>query len=305
MSPAVPAGGALGNLDELRLPAPPRRVVSLVPSLSESLCELGCAETLVAVTDYCVHPAERVAGLPRVGGTRNPDLGRVRAARPDLILASREENGREDVQALQAEGFPVWVTFPTTVAGTIELLWALVRVFGVPQMAPRVDALERAAELAAAAAEGQARVAAFCPIWREPRAPAEPEWWMTFNRATYLHDLLRVCGADNVFADRERRFPLAADLGQAPAEAAPPDRDTRYPRVTPAEVAGRAPELILLPSEPYPFTMADGRAWEAFPDLPAVRQRRVVTVDGSLLTWPGTRLARALSELPALIQPVG
>ena len=118
-----------------------------MPSLTESLFQLGCGDRLVAVTDYCVHPAGPVSALPRVGGTKNPDLARIRSALPDLILASREENAREAVETLQAEGFRVWVTFPTTVGGVLELLWALVRAFDVPHMAPTVDALERACEV--------------------------------------------------------------------------------------------------------------------------------------------------------------
>lgn len=291
---------ALGNLEELGLKHPPRRVVSLVPSLTESLFQLGCGDRLVAVTDYCVHPAGPVSALPRVGGTKNPDLARIRSALPDLILASREENAREAVETLQAEGFRVWVTFPTTVGGVLELLWALVRAFDVPHMAPTVDALERACEVAALAAENSPLTPVFCPIWREPRAPEPPHWWMTFNQATYPHDVLRLCGGANVFADRVRRYPLAADLGQAPADPPDPDRDTRYPRVTPAEVAARAPEVILLPSEPYPFAEVDGAAFDAWPAIPAVRHKRLRYVDGSLLTWPGTRLGRALNELPGL-----
>jgi ABC-type Fe3+-hydroxamate transport system substrate-binding protein len=144
----------------------------------------------------------------------------------------------------------------------------------------------------------------FCPIWREPAAEAGPAaWWMTGNRATYLHDVLAVCGGQNVFAARERRYPLAADLDPAALPEPPqPDRDTRYPRVTPAEVAAAAPEVILLPSEPYPFGAADLGAFDAWPDLPAVAQGRVQLVDGAMLTWPGTHLARALAELPALLQ---
>lgn len=294
---------ALGNLDELRLHHPPRRVVSLVPSLTESLFDLGCGDRLVAVTDYCVHPADKVRHLPRVGGTKSPDLARVRAALPELVLASREENRREDVEALQADGFKVWVTFPCTVAGTLELLWAIVRVFDVPQRGLVIDALERVYEYAALAAENTSGLRTFCPIWREPRAPEPPRWWMTFNRDTYMHDLLRVCGGENVFADRERRYPLAADLGQMPADPPDPARDTRYPRVTPDEVARQAPDVILLPSEPYPFTDQDAAAFDAFPDLPAVRHRRLHTLDGSLLTWPGTRLGRALNELPGFFLP--
>lgn len=293
---------ALGNFAELGLRQPPQRIVSLVPSITESIFDLGGGGRLVAVTDYCVHPADRVRLLPRIGGPKNPDLQRVRAALPDLIIANREENRREDVEALWADGFKVWVTFPVTVAGTLELLWALVRGLDLPQSAPAVDALERVCEVAALAAENTPPVKVFCPIWREPgvEQSATPRWWMTFNRATYMHDLLRLCGAENVFADRPRRYPLAADLGEASAEPPTPERDTRYPRVTPTEVAERAPDVIVLPDEPYLFKDADRAAFDAFPDIPACRDRRLFLCDGSLLTWPGTRLGRALNELPGL-----
>lgn len=294
---------ALGNLEELGLKQAPQRVVSLVPSLTESLFQLGCGGRLTGITDYCVHPAESVRHLPRVGGTKNPDLKQIRAALPDLILASREENRREDLEALLADGFRVWITFPESVAGAVELLWALVRVFAVPQMAPVIDTLERAVEVTALAAENSPAVKVFCPIWREPHAPEPARWWMTFNAHTYTHDLLRLCGAANVFADRERRYPLAADLGEGPADPPNPERDTRYPRVTPAEIAAHAPDLILLPNEPYPFSAADRPALEALADVPAVRAGQIQSVDGSLLTWPGIRLGQALRDLPALFIP--
>lgn len=290
----------LDKLAELELRQAPQRLVSLVPSLTESVFQLGAGARVVALTDYCVQPAEGVRGRLRVGGPKNPDLKLIAAALPDLILASREENRREDVEALRAAGFKVWVTFPTTVAETVALLWDLVRVLDVPHMTPVVDALERACEIAALAAENTPLTRVFCPIWREPRAPEPAQWWMTFNAGTYMHDLLRLCGAENVFGDRARRYPLAADLGAAPAEPPDPARDTRYPRVTPAEIAARAPAVILLPSEPYPFTMADRAALDVALASPV---DRVHTVDGSLLTWPGTRLGRALSELPALFLP--
>ncbi len=288
-----------GNLAELELNHTPQRVVSLVPSITESLFDLQCGASVRGITNYCVHPADKVRGLPQVGGTKNPDLKTVRAILPDLIIASREENQRADIEALQAEGFKVWVTYPCTVAQTFELLWDIVRLFDVPHMSQVVDMMERVYEYAALAAENGPQPKAFVPIWREPAAPEAPRWWMTANRATYLHDILRVCGAENVFADRDRRFPLAADLGEAPAEADPGDRDTRYPRVTTEEVAARAPDVILLPNEPYAFTEADAAAFDPYPQLPAVRRGHLYLVDGTLLTWPGTRVGRALSELPA------
>src|SRR5574337_735219 len=109
MNPPEITGG-VGNLEELNLTHAPRRVVSLVPSVTESLFALGAGQSLAAVTDFCVHPAEEVARLPKVGGTKNPDLQRVKAALPELIIANQEENRKEDIEALQAECLRVWVT---------------------------------------------------------------------------------------------------------------------------------------------------------------------------------------------------
>jgi ABC-type Fe3+-hydroxamate transport system substrate-binding protein len=280
-------------------------VVSLVPSVTESLFALGAGPSLAAVTDYCVHPAEQVARLPRVGGTKNPDLARIRAALPELIIANQEENRKEDIESLRAEGFKVWVTFPRSVWDAIQLLWAFVQVFRVPQMGQSLSVLETSWEWANQAAENTPPMKVFCPIWRAPGAHAgPPRWWMTVNRDTYVHDLLRLSGGENIFADRDDS--LAADLretsplgGELTPPPVGPERDVRYPRVTPAEVAERAPEVILFPSEPYPFTEADLPAFEAFPEIPAVKNQRIYLVDGSLLTWHGIRLARALAELPA------
>lgn len=272
----------------------PKRVVSLVPSVTESMCELGLGHKLVGVTTFCQHPAAFTAPLPKVGGTKNPDLGTIKKLMPDLVIANVEENPREVVEALQAEGFHVWVTFPRTVRQAIDILWDLVRLFDIPQQGQTLAVLEMTYEWASLAAENTPAVSVFCPIWRDP--------WMTFNRDTYMHDLLRICGARNVFAARDRHYPLAADVGSAPAEA-PLDRDTRYPRITLEEVAASAPEVILLPNEPYAFTVADAAAFAPYADLPAVKNQRLVPVDGSWLTWHGTRLARALAELPTLLHP--
>jgi iron complex transport system substrate-binding protein len=278
----------------------PQRVVSLVPSMTESLFDLGAGERLVGITDYCIHPEDKLAGLPRVGGPLSPDLDRIRTLRPDLILANREENGKAVVEALRAEGYKVWVTFPCTVRAAIDLLWAIIDLFRVPTQGIKLSVLETTFEWASLALASQTPARVFCPVWRQPPV-GRPDWWMTINHATYTHDLLRLCGGENIFADRERRYPLAADLGEAPSEP-PGIRDTRYPRIRPSELAEFAPEVILLPNEPFAFSEADVAAFEAFPDLPAVKNHRIHVVDGSLLAWPGTRLAKALAELPSLLQ---
>lgn len=291
----------LGNFDSLSLNHPPRRVVSLVPSITETLFAFGLGDWVVGVTDYCVFPAEAQTKL-RMGGTKNPNLARIQAALPDLILANQEENRKEDVEALRAAGFKVWVTFPCTVQEAIDGLSAITRLFRVPRFGQQISMLEKSLEWASLAAENATPVRVFCPIWREPTAAeGQVRWWMTINEDTYLHDLLRVCGGENIFAGRERRYPLAADLGEGAPQAV--SGDTRYPRVSPEEIAAQAPEVILLPSEPYPFTDADLTAFDSFPDLPAVRTRRIHLIDGSLLTWHGIRLARALAELPAVLMP--
>jgi ABC-type Fe3+-hydroxamate transport system substrate-binding protein len=294
------SAGLSDSLEALGFKSAPRRVVSLVPSVTESLFDLGAGERLVGITDFCIHPQDKLGGLRRVGGPLSPDLGSIRGLRPDLIIANREENRKEDVEALQAEGFRVWVTFPCTVRAAIDLLWAIVELFRVPQQGVRLSVLETTFEWASLALAGQRPSRVFCPVWREPPT-GQPDWWMTISRATYTHDLLRLCGGENIFADRERRYPLAADLGEAPPEL-PGLRDTRYPRIRPSEIAALAPDVILLPTEPFAFSAADMTAFEALPDLPAVKGQRIHVVDGTLLTWPGTRLAKALAELPSLLQ---
>lgn len=278
---------------------PPRRVVSLVPSVTESLFDLNLGDRLVAVTDYCVHPAEGVARLPKIGGTKNPDIARIIALRPDLVIVNREENRREDAEALQAAGIPVWVTHPRTVADAINLLWNIMHVFDEPAMVPRVRLIEQTLDWVQGISRAlERRTRVFVPIWWNPL--------MTFNAETYIHDLLYVCGGDNVFADRERRYPLAADIGQAiPYDLDDPrvaGRDTRYPRVTLEEVQVAQPEVILLPSEPFAFSFEHVQIFSKL-DVPAAHSGRIHLVDGSLLTWHGTRLAYALSTLPTLLAP--
>jgi len=109
---------ALGREHEFA--APPRRIVSLVPSWTEALFALGAGDSVVGVTEYCVHPADRVARLARVGGTKNPDTRAIAALRPDLVLANREENRQRDVERLEAAGLRVFVTYARRVAEAVR-----------------------------------------------------------------------------------------------------------------------------------------------------------------------------------------
>jgi ABC-type Fe3+-hydroxamate transport system substrate-binding protein len=279
----------------------PRTVVSLVPSITESLFDMNLGRRLVAVTDYCVYPATEVARLLHIGGTKNPDVERIIQLAPDLVIANQEENRKEDVEALQAAGIPVWVTFPKTVADVFNLLWNIMYLFDETSMVPRIRLIEQTYDwvqgISKEHEDTPCRV--FVPIWLDPL--------MTFNADTYIHDLLRVCGGWNVFAERERLFPLDADLGEAEPYASDnprvAGRDTRYPRITMQEVVAAQPDVILLPSEPFHFSEEHLPIFSEL-NVPAAKNNRIHLVDGSLLTWHGTRIAYALDTLPHLLWPM-
>lgn len=277
----------------------PTRVVSLVPSITESLFDLGMGAAVVGITDYCNRPADRVDRLPRLGGPKNPRVPEIVDLKPELVIANWEENTRPVVEAIEAAGVPVWVTFPQTVQETLEMLYTLAALFRSQAARLRLQTLELTLDWAISAAAARPRLRYFCPIWYDTTASGQP-WWMTFNQRTYCSDLLARLGAENVFARRERRYPLGADLGQEPAQDSA-GRDTRYPRLTLEEIRSARPELVLLPDEPYAFGEAElDQLLDLLAETPAGQNRCIFPVDGSLITWAGTRMAHALRDLPAV-----
>ncbi|MFC5749678.1 helical backbone metal receptor [Actinomadura rugatobispora] len=243
-----------------------RRVVSLVPSLTETIA--GTAPGLLAgATDWCTHPAG--LDVPRVRGTKNPDLERVAALRPDLVVGNTEENRAPDVAALRDAGIPVWMTEIRTVAkALVSLRRMLVEGCGVPVPGwldeaarawpePRPDAGGAYADGEDAGGGGDqgARRRAIIPIWRRP--------WMVVGRATFTGDVLARLGVDNLYA-------------------AHPER---YPKIPIGELNAAGADLVVLPDEPYRFTAGDGP--EAFPGTDAA------LVSGRHLTWYGPSLVEA------------
>jgi ABC-type Fe3+-hydroxamate transport system substrate-binding protein len=250
----------------------PRRIVSLVPSLTESLFELGLGERVVGVTEWCVHPAEAVARLPKVGGTKTPDVAAILALAPDLVIANREENRKRDVARLEAAGVAVWVTYPRTVREGAELLAELALLGATDEARARVVEPVLAAVAAAEAEPAADPLPVFCPIWRDP--------WMSVGTDTYAHDLLTLCGGRNVFAGLAER---------------------RYPHVSLEDVIAAQPEVVILPDEPYAFGPADVAELCRL-DLPAASAGRVHLIDGTLVSWYGARIARAINTLRALLR---
>ncbi|HEV8372319.1 MAG TPA: helical backbone metal receptor [Actinomycetota bacterium] len=251
------------------LPDRVARVVSLVPSLTEWLVLAGVGERLVGVTDWCVEPAAAVARLPKVRGTKNPDLRAIRALEPDLVVANAEENRKLDVQRLEADGLAVFVTMPTTVAGAVAELRGLAKAVGELPAAAGIDAELVAALAAAWRGRPAARVRYACAVWRDP--------WMWVGRRTYAADLLALAGAEPVLDD--------------PA--------TRYPRLDPEAIAALRPEVVLLPSEPYAFGQTDAE------EVAAWSGARAELVDGRALTWYGPRIPAALAGFRALLAAAG
>ena len=250
----------LGHPVELNGPA--GRVVSLVPSLTETVA-VSAPGVLVGATDWCTHPAD--LAVTRVRGTKNPERAAVIALAPDLVLANREENRKLDVTRLREAGLAVWVTVIESVP---EAMASLRRLLTGP-LGLEVPAWLAAAEQAWAGpvppsspARQSRRVAV--PVWRDP--------WMVVGARTFTGDMLARLGLDNVF-------------GTGP---------DRYPRVDASQIRAAAPDLVLLPDEPYPFTARDGP--EEFP------AQRVALVSGRLLTWYGPSLATARADLLGAIQ---
>jgi ABC-type Fe3+-hydroxamate transport system substrate-binding protein len=294
--------GGNGYNPHLMFSKPPNRVISLVPSISDSLIELGVSDRLVGVTDFCPQPGGGLVEIPTIGGTQTPDLDAIVDLKPDFVLANQEENSLDAVEELEKLGIPVWVTFPKNVDDALKILWAIVHIFQIEtEAAPRLRHLEHMLDWTRRATYITPAVKVFCPIWRGEDEQAGL-WWMTINQETYVDSVLSISGGVNVFKRRDRRYPLAADLGFADPEA-PGNRDTRYPRVTSEEVLNASPEVILLPSEPFAFGETEREELiAALHGVPAVAEEKVFFLDGSMLTWHGTRLAHALTEIPNYFQ---
>jgi ABC-type Fe3+-citrate transport system substrate-binding protein len=273
----------------------PQRIVSLVPSLTESLFDLGLGNRVVGITDYCIHPKEKLAHLHRVGGPKTVRLDSVLELKPDLVLANKEENSRDQIEELRQKGVDVFLEFPRTVNEMIASLWELLEVLQTNQGEETLRLLERMVEWAEVASHDKVKTRYFCPIWHgtlENRTP----WWMTFNQETYANDVLRILGGENVFAIKDRHYPLSADLGEVEAEDAG-ERDMRYPCVSAQEVVGSSPEAILWLDEPFSFTEADeNQMEEIFRRETDHFNHRMIKMPGSFVLWSGTRLIRTLTD---------
>ncbi|UXX92659.1 helical backbone metal receptor [Streptomyces sp. AD2-2] len=234
------------------------RVVSLVPSLTEAIA-VSLPGVVVGATDWCSHPPD--LDVTRVGGTKNPKLDPILALAPDLVIANEEENRQPDLTSLREAGVEVLVTEVRDVPQAFVELARVLDACGAPSRPRWLDEAEQAwAHLP----EPQSRVTAVVPIWRRP--------WMVLGRDTFAGDVLSRLGVDHAYATHPER----------------------YPRVSLDELRSTAPDLVVLPDEPYRFTADDGP--EAFAGLPCA------LVSGRHLTWYGPSLGEAPRVLGAALR---
>lgn len=278
---------------------PPERVISLVPSMTESLFDLGFGSSIVGITDYCIYPKGKLEQLPRVGGPKSPDVSKLAGLKPQIVFANQEENSPETIKSLLNLDIKVWVSFPQNVDESLDELRNILAIYHTDKPALQIVTLQNAVDYARVASESQPRIKYFCPIWHD--SLGETLWWMTFNRFTYAHDVLSLLGGENIFANRQRRYPLKADLGII-YHKGEEGGDTRYPRVTAEEINKLAPDMILLPDDPFSFNQEHKQIiLKELGGTPAVKNNRIHFVDGSLITWHGTRLGKALQVLPQFL----
>ena len=247
-----------------------RRIVSLVPSLTETLCAVGGRERLAGVTAFCIHPADILKDprIEKVGGTKKFSREKLLALKPDLVLANLEENELDDIEFLKSR-VECYINGPQTVTEGLETLREVGSLIGAFDTG---DKLAREAEnvLASIRKRVQARAAAggkplrvFYPIWRDP--------WMSVAEDTFIADHLRELGAEAVPAYRG---------------------STRYPEITLEEAAAAKPDVVWLPNEPYHFKEKDADEIKALKIFAGVR---VELVDGDNVCWFGARQTEGLT----------
>lgn len=229
---------------------PPQRIVSLVPSQTELLYELGLGEKVVGITKFCVHPPEWRKSKTIIGGTKNFRFDVIRNLQPDLIIGNKEENYRQGIDELKQE-FPVWMSDVITLADAFRLITDIGEITGTTTLARM---LREKTEQAFAELEKLPPLRTLYLIWKEP--------WMGAANETFIHEMLTAAGLINILQHKRR-----------------------YPELTSDELIRLQPEVVMLSSEPYPFR--EKHANELRQLLPQVR---VVLVDGEMFSWYGSRM---------------
>ncbi|MHB1277170.1 MAG: ABC transporter substrate-binding protein [Bacteroidia bacterium] len=248
---------------EIWLPAFPKRVISLVPSQTEFLCAIGIGDRLVGRTQFCIHPAEELQVVPRIGGTKKLQLEKIRALQPDLIIGNKEENDRSQIEAL-ASDFPLWMSYIYHPDDALTMMHVLGGILRLETKAEElISQIRNGLEAVHARKLRFEGINVLYAIWRSP--------WMFAGTQTYIDSMLHLAGFNNAC------------------------RQERYPEISDETIKRMYPDLILLSSEPYPFTVTHIRELEE--KLP---ESQILLVDGEIFSWYGSRMNEFSSYLDDL-----
>jgi ABC-type Fe3+-hydroxamate transport system substrate-binding protein len=239
----------------------PKRIISLVPSQTELLFDLGVGENVVGITKYCIHPKEKIKKITKVGGTKDFDIDKIRALKPDLIIANKEENYKEGIEQLE-DKFPVWISDINDLNSSFEMISEVGKLVGKQKEAENlVYKLNQDFKDLATISPERYKVLYF--IWKDP--------FMVAGKDTFIHDILERTNLENSTTS------------------------TRYPILDTEKIKELNPQIILLSSEPYPFKEKHLKEFAQM--LPNTYTR---VVDGELFSWYGSRLKYTVNYLKEL-----
>lgn len=242
---------------EVTIPYPPRRIISLVPSQTELLYDLGLADEVTGITKFCIHPDHWFRQKKRIGGTKQLHLDQILALQPDLVIANKEENTAEQVQYLM-QHVPVWVSDIHGLEDAVDMIRSIGSITGKSERAGQIaDNISFSFRKLKEDIPHRASLRTAYFIWREP--------WMVTGGDTFIHTMLDYCGLENVFAGTPR-----------------------YPAIDIEQLKAIDCQLVLLSSEPYPFKEKHIAELQAL--LPAAR---IELVDGEMFSWYGSRLQKS------------
>jgi ABC-type Fe3+-hydroxamate transport system substrate-binding protein len=253
----------------LELTSAPAKIISLVPSQTELLYDLGLDEEIAGITKFCVHPQHWFRNKKRVGGTKNVSMTIIRDIQPDLVIANKEENEQQQIEEL-AEHYPVWISDISTLEGAVEMIMSVGLMTNKYDEAKKITGNIRnkfeALSMDLNLPDSENHLSAAYLIWRKP--------YMAVGGDTFIHEMMKYCGFKNIF-----------------------EQHTRYPEINVMQLDGC--RLLLLSSEPYPFEKK--HIHELQSHLPGTK---IILVDGEMFSWYGTRLLYAPDYFREVLQEI-
>lgn len=246
---------------EITINCPPKRIISIVPSQTELLFELGLNDEVIGITKFCIHPIEKFAAKTKVGGTKKLLIEKIRDLKPDLIIGNKEENTQSEVELLMQE-FPVWMSDINNLEDAVSTITQIGELVNREPEAAYLNHLINTGfkDLQTLALSKSIDKSVAYLIWKDP--------YMVAGRNTFIDDILRKIGLNNVVTQ------------------------IRYPELTLSHLQTLNPKLIFLSSEPYPFKQKHiDEIQDAIPDA------KVMLVDGEMFSWYGSRLVKAVGYL--------